>query len=83
MRDLAGHTESPLFIAHIRTAIGSPVQQTHCHPFRHGRWLFVHNGMLGGFRDVRRDLVLAVDPSLFEGVAGSTGSEQGVTFAWD
>jgi predicted glutamine amidotransferase len=75
MRDLAAHTESPLFLAHIRAAIGSPVQQTNCHPFRHGRWLFVHNGMLGGFHDVRRDLLLAVDPSLFEGIAGSADSE--------
>ena len=28
----------------MRAAIGSPVQQTNCHPFRHGNWLFVHNG---------------------------------------
>ena len=39
LRDLTRHIESPLFVAHIRTAIGSPVQQTNCHPFRHGRWL--------------------------------------------
>ncbi len=44
LRELADHVESPLFLAHIRAAIGSPVQQTNCHPFRHGRWLFVHNG---------------------------------------
>src|SRR4249920_2963390 len=36
LRDLAGHIESHLFEAHIRAAIGSPVQQTNCHPFRHG-----------------------------------------------
>ena len=55
--------------------VGSPVQQTNCHPFRHGRWLFVHGGMLGGFRKLRRDLLLAVDPQLFEGIAGSADSE--------
>jgi len=43
LRDLAGHIESPLFLAHIRATSGTPVQQTNCHPFRHGRWLFVHN----------------------------------------
>jgi predicted glutamine amidotransferase len=75
LRDLAAHIESPLFFAHIRAAVGSPVQQTNCHPFRHGRWLFVHNGLLGGFHDVRRDLLLAVDPSLFDGIAGSADSE--------
>src|SRR6185437_3288096 len=75
LRDLARHIESPLFLAHIRAAVGSPVQQTNCHPFRHGRWLFVHNGLLNGFHEMRRDLVLAIEPSLFGAIAGSTDSE--------
>jgi predicted glutamine amidotransferase len=75
LRELGDHIEAPLFMAHIRAAIGSAVQQTNCHPFRHGRWLFVHNGMINGFRDLHRDLLLAVDPSLFEAIEGSTASE--------
>jgi predicted glutamine amidotransferase len=75
LRDLARHIESPLFLAHIRAAVGSPVQQTNCHPFRHGRWLFVHNGLINGFKAMRRDLLLGVDPALFTGIAGSTDSE--------
>ena len=73
--ELADHIESPLFLSHIRAAIGSPVQQTNCHPFRHGRWLFVHNGMISGFHELRRDLLLAVDPALFDEIAGSADSE--------
>jgi predicted glutamine amidotransferase len=75
LRDLAAHVESPLFLVHVRAAIGSPVQQTNCHPFRHGNWLFAHNGYVGGFRQVRRDLMLAVDPDLFADIQGSTDSE--------
>jgi predicted glutamine amidotransferase len=75
LRELADHIESPLFVAHIRAAVGSPVQQTNCHPFRHGRWLFVHNGFLADFRALRRDLLLEVDPALFDSIAGSTDSE--------
>ena len=75
LRELADHIESPLFMAHIRAAVGSPVQQMNCHPFRHGRWLFVHNGLIRDFQTVRRDLLLEVDPSLFLGIAGSTDSE--------
>lgn len=75
LRELAAHLASPLFIAHVRAAIGSPVQQTNCHPFRHGRWLFVHNGYLADFARLRRDLMLAVDPSLFARIQGSTDSE--------
>ena len=75
LRELAGHIESPLFIAHVRAAIGSPVQQTNCHPFRHGQWLFTHNGFIAGFEVLRRELMLAVDPALFADVHGSTDTE--------
>jgi predicted glutamine amidotransferase len=75
LRELAGHVRSPLFFAHIRAAIGSAVQQTNCHPFRHGRWLFMHNGFIDGFAAVKRDLVLAVDPSLFPQIKGQADTE--------
>jgi glutamine amidotransferase len=66
-------------MVHVRAAIGSPVQQSNCHPFRHDRWLFVHNGFIAGFKELRRDLMLAVDPGLFGDFAGSTDTE--VVFA--
>ena len=75
LREIAAHIEAPIFMAHVRAAIGSPVQETNCHPFRHGRWLFVHNGYLGGLHTVRRDLMLAVDPERFADVRGSTDTE--------
>jgi glutamine amidotransferase len=75
MRDLAAHIASPLWLAHIRATTGTAVQQTNCHPFRHGRWLFVHNGVLNGFPAYHRELLLAVDPAYFDGIAGSTDSE--------
>ena len=75
LRELAGHISSHLFFAHIRAAIGSAVQQTNCHPFRHGRWLFMHNGFIDGFTAVKRDLVLAVDPSLFPQIQGTADTE--------
>jgi glutamine amidotransferase len=75
LRDLAAHIRSPLVFAHIRASSGSPVQQTNCHPFRHGRWLWMHNGVIHDFPKVKRDLVLAVDPSLYPQIEGSTDSE--------
>jgi predicted glutamine amidotransferase len=75
LRELAVQIESPLFVAHVRASTGTAVQQTNCHPFRHGRWLFVHNGVIKDFDKLRRELVLAVDPSLFAGIQGSTDSE--------
>jgi glutamine amidotransferase len=75
LRELSGHVTSRLVFAHIRASTGSPVQQTNCHPFRHGRWLWMHNGFIGGFDKVKRDLVVEVDPSLFSGIEGTTDTE--------
>jgi predicted glutamine amidotransferase len=75
LRELAGHVSSHLFFAHIRAAIGSAVQLTNCHPFRHGRWLWMHNGFISDFAAIKRDLVLAVDESLYPEIKGQTDSE--------
>jgi len=75
LRELARHIETPLLFAHIRASSGSPVQQTNCHPFRHGRWLWMHNGVIRDFQVVKRDLVLAIDPELYPSIEGSTDSE--------
>jgi len=75
LRELAAHVESPLFLAHVRATTGTAIQETNCHPFRHGRWLMVHNGVLKDFQEMRRDLMLAIDPDLFNEFQGSTDSE--------
>jgi glutamine amidotransferase len=75
LRELGAHVRSRLVLAHVRASTGTPVQQTNCHPFRHGRWLWVHNGAIAGFRAVKRDLALAVDPELYPDILGSTDSE--------
>jgi glutamine amidotransferase len=75
LRDMSAHIRSPLVFAHIRASSGTPIQQTNCHPFHHGRWLFMHNGGVREFPKVKRDLVLRVDPALYPDILGSTDSE--------
>ena len=65
LREIAGHIRTPLLFAHVRASSGTPVQRSNCHPFRNGRWLWMHNGSLANFGVVRRDLMMAVDPALF------------------
>jgi glutamine amidotransferase len=75
LRELAGQVRTSLLFAHIRASTGTPVQRSNCHPFRHGRWLWMHNGSVAGFTGIKRELMLAVDPSLFPQIEGSTDSE--------
>ncbi|WP_144881012.1 class II glutamine amidotransferase [Microbacterium paraoxydans] len=75
LREISRTVRSPLFLSHVRAAAGPPVQQTNCHPFRHANWLFMHNGGLADFLTIKRDLTLAVDPSLHPEIQGTTDSE--------
>jgi glutamine amidotransferase len=75
LRELAAHVRSPLFFGHIRASTGTAVQETNTHPFRHGRWLFMHNGLVRDFAKVRREYLLTIDPELIPSVEGSADSE--------
>jgi glutamine amidotransferase len=75
LRELAAGVSSPLFFAHIRASTGTAIQETNTHPFRYGRWLWMHNGLIREFARVKRELVLAVDDALFPSIEGTTDSE--------
>lgn len=75
LRELAAQIHTPLLFAHVRASSGTPVQRSNCHPFRYGRWLWMHNGSLAGFHEVKHDLMMAVDPALFPDIEGSTDTE--------
>jgi predicted glutamine amidotransferase len=75
LRELAAQIRTPVLFAHIRASTGTPVQRSNCHPFRHDQWLWMHNGAIRGFHEIKRDLLMAVDPSLFPDIEGSTDSE--------
>ena len=75
LQALAAQIESSIFLAHVRATTGSPVQRTNCHPFNHGKWLFVHNGLINGYEVLRRDLAFAIAPQLYSLIQGTTDSE--------
>jgi predicted glutamine amidotransferase len=75
LREVATQIRTPLLFAHVRASSGTPVQQSNCHPFRYGRWLWMHNGSLADFPAVKRDLQMAVDASLYPQIEGSTDTE--------
>lgn len=76
LQDISKHIVSKTIFCHVRAASAkNSVQQTNCHPFRHGQWMFQHNGVIRSFTKVKRDLVLEVDAELFPNILGSTDSE--------
>ncbi len=75
LHDISSHIESHLFLAHIRAASLAPIQETNCHPFRYKKWLFVHNGQIAHYENVRQSLISKVSPKYFPNIQGSTDSE--------
>src|SRR6476646_5016264 len=75
LREVATQIHTPLLFAHVRASSGTAVQRSNCHPFRYGRWLWMHNGSLTGFQEMKRDLMMAVEASLFAEIEGSTDTE--------
>jgi glutamine amidotransferase len=76
LHNLARVVASPSIFAHVRAATqSSGVNEANCHPFRYGRYLFMHNGDVGNFHKVRRRLLETVCDQAFSNVYGSTDSE--------
>ncbi|MEX2454029.1 MAG: class II glutamine amidotransferase [Rhodospirillaceae bacterium] len=76
LREVAEQVSSGLFFAHVRAATGgSATSRANCHPFRYGDWLFMHNGAIGDFASLRRELDLAIPDHLYRHKAGTTDSE--------
>jgi len=75
LNELAAGIKSPLFFAHIRASTGSAIQETNTHPFRYGKWLWMHNGLIRDFNTVHRELVNRIDDALFNSIEGTTDSE--------
>ncbi|MCB9897049.1 MAG: class II glutamine amidotransferase [Planctomycetes bacterium] len=74
--DLARVVESDVILAHVRAASpGSVVSEVNCHPFRSGRFAFMHNGDVREFLRVKRPLLDRLSDAAFAEVRGSTDSE--------
>lgn len=75
LHDLCSHTQSHMFLAHVRAATGTAVQHSNCHPFRFKNWLFVHNGRIRDARQLRHRLAMEIDQALFPEITGTTDTE--------
>jgi glutamine amidotransferase len=75
LRSITHQIRSGLFLAHVRASTGTATSRANCHPFHHGKWLFMHNGQIGGYPRVRRALESLVDDSYYAHRLGTTDSE--------
>ena len=72
---LCQHLCSHLFFAHVRAATGTSVSRPNCHPFACGKWLFMHNGVVGEWTGLRRDVENMIPDDVYRWRGGTTDSE--------
>jgi predicted glutamine amidotransferase len=75
LRYLCRHLQSHLFFAHVRAATGTPITRPNCHPFACAKWLFMHNGFIGNWARLRRQVEALIPDALYPARVGTTDSE--------
>lgn len=66
---------SRLFFAHVRASTGTATTRGNSHPFAHREWLFMHNGQVGGYVQVRGAIEAMIPEGLQRARLGTTDSE--------
>jgi predicted glutamine amidotransferase len=73
---LARVTTSRAVFAHVRAAsVGNAATLLNCHPFSWERFVFMHNGTVGGFSEIKRELRASLSDEAWDGVLGNTDTE--------
>jgi len=67
--------ESHTFVVHVRRATVGQIDYLNSHPFRHGNWVFAHNGTIFGFDQLRERIVGEIREDLRDLIFGVTDSE--------
>ena len=75
LKQLAHHTQSHLFFAHVRASTGMATSHNNCHPFSVKKWCFMHNGQAGGHEKFRQALDAMIPSDLYQFRYGATESE--------
>lgn len=75
LNNLSQCTESHLVFGHVRASTQGVLSETNCHPFSHGKIMFMHNGGISSFNLIKKKLINHIEDEFFLIIQGSTDSE--------
>ncbi len=75
LKSFSSHIESRLFFAHVRAATNAEISRANCHPFKLENRLFMHNGQIGDYQKLRREVEMLIGDDLYPHRKGTTDSE--------
>ncbi|MDB9786576.1 class II glutamine amidotransferase [Bacteriovoracaceae bacterium] len=74
LRSIAPTIKAKIILAHVRAATFGDVSQENCHPFQHGNVLFMHNGDIDAYGQIKRELAKGLDDEMYNWLVGTTDS---------
>jgi predicted glutamine amidotransferase len=75
LKSLSLQIRSGLFLAHVRAATDTSSSRNNCHPFKSSHSLFMHNGKIGDYLSLRRELENLIPDTYFRDRTGTNDSE--------
>ncbi|KAK9463878.1 nucleophile aminohydrolase [Lipomyces oligophaga] len=72
---LAEKTKSSMVFAHVRASTAGVLSETNCHPFSFHSFMFMHNGQIANFSQIKRRFSEHLKDEYFCFIQGSTDSE--------
>ncbi|CAM9821491.1 unnamed protein product, partial [Phaeothamnion confervicola] len=78
--ELSRFIDAGLLFAHVRAAsdgneLTGRVSYENSHPFKVGRYAFMHNGAVATFKDIKRSLLATLQDETYATIEGTTDSE--------
>lgn len=75
LHSLSATIRTHCLFAHVRAASSGGVGVYNCHPFQYKRFLFMHNGEIGGFSRIKRHIRHELCDEIYDWIKGQTDSE--------
>jgi len=76
LAEISSVVDCHLLFAHVRAASpGLAISRENCHPWKIGNFMWMHNGGIAGFGQIKRDIVNLISAELYLQIEGSTDSE--------
>ncbi|KAJ2705615.1 glutamine amidotransferase subunit [Coemansia sp. IMI 203386] len=76
LQRLAEKIKSKLVFAHVRaTTGGTATSESNCHPWQYGNLMWMHNGNIGGFERIKRQMQASLSEEIYLAIQGTTDSE--------
>jgi predicted glutamine amidotransferase len=75
LKAICEQVRSRLFFAHVRASTGTATSRANCHPFIDGDMMFMHNGQVGCYGQLRRRIENLIPDGAYASRAGTTDSE--------